>query len=406
MAKKIHRLTSAQIQKLSKPGWYPDGQGLYLQVSQSNTKSWVYRYEKDGKERRHGLGSYTTNTLEVARISASQCRQLRNDGYDPIDFKRQQLDDTKIRAIDFKTCALSYIESHKLSWKSSKHETQWRNSLETYAYPIIGNLTVEKIDTRMIMNVLEPIWFDTTETATRVRQRIETVLDWAKVKGYRSGENPALWRGHLNTLLPKRSKIQKVNHYPAMPYVDLPDYFCSLRNTNTTAARVLALTILTATRTNEIRQATWSEIDFNKSLWVIPENRMKMGKEHRIPLTPESILILNEMKQNKINNFIFPGVQHHKSIGDSALLNLLKQTHPTMTVHGFRSTFRDWCAETTNFPSDLAEAALAHSIINQTQAAYERGDKLDKRRLLMNTWSNYCAKSKPISNVTHIHKQV
>lgn len=408
MAKKINRLKALQVKQLSKQGWYPDGQGLYLQVSPTLSKTWVYRYQKGKTERRHGLGSYPTVTLEVARNAAQLCRQIRNDGFDPIDYKRsieaeKQLEEKK--KVTFKECALIYIESKKSGWKNRKHESQWRNTLETYAYPIIGDLFVQNIDTDLVFEVLEPIWSTKTETASRVRQRIESIIDWAKVKKYRTGENPALWRGHLDKLLTERNKIQKVKHHPAMAYTDLPEYFQMLRKIETVAAKALAFAILTATRTSETRQARWSEIDLNNGVWIIPEERMKMEKEHRVPLTPECVSILKEIKHTHNNNYVFSGLKQNKAISDAALLKLLKQTHSTLTVHGFRSTFRDWCAEMTNYPSWLAEAALAHSIRNQTQAAYERGDKFDKRRKLMNTWSNYCAKNKKVSNVTPIHKQ-
>jgi len=390
------------VKKLSTQGWYPDGQGLYLQVSPTHTKSWVYRYQINKQERRHGLGTYPIITLEAARKEAIYCAQLRSQGYDPIEYKKQvknkrQLENLK--NITFMECAITYIDSHKAGWKNPKHEKQWLNTLKTYADPFIGKISVQDIDTALVMKVLEPIWYKKTETATRIRQRIESVLDWAKVRKYRTGENQALWRGHLDQLLPKRAKVQKVKHHPAMLYAELPKYFSNLRKIKTIAAKALAITILTATRTNETCRAKWSEIDLDKGVWEIPETRMKMDKVHRIPLTAECLLILKEMRPFKINDFVFPGLKEKKSISDAALLKLLKQTHPTLTVHGFRSTFRDWCAELTNFSSDLAEAALAHSVGNQVQAAYERGDKFEKRRTLMIAWSDYAKENKIIALV-------
>ncbi len=402
MAKRINRLTAISVKRLSVKGLYPDGQGLYLQVSPTHTKSWVYRYQINKKERRHGLGTYPIITLEVARKEANYCAQLRVQGYDPIEYKKQvkhkrHLDNSK--NITFMECAIAYIDSHKAGWKNPKHEKQWLNTLKTYADPFIGKISVQDIDTTLVMKVLEPIWYIKTETATRIRQRIESVLDWAKVRKYRTGENPALWRGHLDQLLPKRAKVQKVKHYPAMPYADLPNYFNNLRKIETIAAKALAFTILTSTRTNETCQAKWSEIDLDKGIWEIPEIRMKMDKVHRIPLTTECLTILKEMTLFKINAFVFPGLKENKSISDAAVLKLLKQTYPDLTVHGFRSTFRDWCAEITNFSSDLAEAALAHSVGNQVQAAYERGDKFEKRRTLMIAWSDYAKENKTITLV-------
>ena len=414
MAKKIHRLKALIVQKLSKTGWYPDGQGLYLQVSPSGSKSWCYRYEKASKERRHGLGSYPTIKLEAARKAADLCRKLRTDGHDPIEFKRQQELDKKLKAakgITFKECALKYIDSHKAGWKNKKHKQQWENTLETYAYPVIGDLSVQTIDVGLVMNILEPIWFTKTETASRVRSRIENILDWAKVRKYRVGENPALWRGHLDKLLPKRTKVQKVKHFAAMPYPELPDYFRKLQKVDTISSKALTLAILTATRSNETRGAKWGEIDLKKGIWIISEERMKAGREHRVPLTPECIKILESLKPSKVDNdtLVFPSLRNtkntNKPISDASILNELKNKHPTLTVHGFRSTFRDWCAEMTNYPSELAEATLAHIIKDATQAAYERGDKFEKRRKLMDAWSAYCMKGKKTSDVIPIKKK-
>ena len=395
MAKKIDRLQPLQVKKLTKPGWYPDGRGLYLQVSTSGSKSWVYRYETGGKERRHGLGSFHDISLVDARKAAEHCRQLRDEGLDPISHKRniraeRQLEEAK--GITFKECSLAYIESHKAGWKNRKHESQWRNTLDTYAFPVMGDLSVQDIDVGLVMKVLEPIWFGKTETASRVRQRIENILDWAKARNYRTGENPALWRGHLDKLLPKRSKVQKVQHFNAMPYADLPEYFRSLRKIDTLAAKTLAFTILTATRSNEARGAKWNEINLQTGTWIIPDERMKADRPHRVPLTRDCMKILKEVEPFKTGALVFPGLRKGKSISDAALLKLLKQTHPALTVHGFRSSFRDWCAEMTNYPGALAEAALAHTIKDKTEAAYQRGDMFEKRRKLMDAWLDYCTK--------------
>ena len=413
MAKQIEKLNALSVKRLSKAGWYPDGQGLYLQVSATGTKSWVYRFEKDGKERRHGLGSFLTLSLKDARKSAETCRKLRSEGHDPIDYKKKLESDKRLdvaKGITFKECALSYIKSHKAGWKNKKHEQQWNNTLKTYAYPYIGDLSVQTIDVGLVMNVLEPIWFEKTETASRVRSRIEIILDWAKVRKYRTGENPALWRGHLDKLLPKRTKVQKVKHFAAMPYIDLPDYFRSIRKTDTVAAKALAFSILTATRSTETREAKWSEIDIKKGVWIVPEERMKASREHRVPLSDESIKILEEMKPFKTNDLVFAGLLdkkgNRKGISDAAVLKLLKTTHPSLTVHGFRSTFRDWCAEMTNYPSELAESTLAHTIKDTTQAAYERGDKFIKRKKLMDAWASYCINGNKNSDVVPIKSKI
>lgn len=393
MAKKIHLLTDREVKNLIKPGSNPDGNGLYLQVSNTGSKAWFYRYQVNHKGRKHGLGSYPTISLKSARERAEQCRQLRANGIDPITHKRRNEADKKLeaaKAITFKECATLYIDSHKKGWKNLKHESQWTNTLTTYAYPVIGEISVQQIDVGLVMKVIEPIWHEKTETASRIRQRIEKVLDWAKVRQYRTGDNPAVWRGHIENLLPKRSKVQKVQHFKAMPYGDVPDYFKTLRKKETITSKALAFTILTATRNNEVREAKWHEIDLNAGIWSIPEERMKAEREHRVPLTQECLAVLEEAKKFKVNDYVFPGLSKNRPLSNQSLLKLLKTIHPTLTVHGFRSSFRDWCAEMTAYPREVAEAALAHSLTSATEAAYQRGDLLEKRREMMTTWATYC----------------
>ena len=391
MAKTVNRLTALKVGKIKKAGWYPDGMGLYLQVSKTGSKSWVYRYEKVGKERRHGLGGYPTVSLEDARKAAEFCRKLRHEGIDPIEHKkdlRVACELEKAKSITFKECALAYIDSHKSGWKNRKHESQWRNTLETYAYPVIGDLSVQDVDIGLVLVILEPLWVEKTETASRVRQRIENVLDWAKVRKYRQGENPARWRGHLDKLLPKPNDVQKVQHFPAMPYKAVPEYFRELRQVDTVAAKALALIILTATRNSEAREARWQEFDLESMIWEIPAERMKAGKSHRVPLSVEAVKILNEVK-DCVSEFVFPGAKHGKPISEASVRNVLRKTHNGLTVHGFRSSFRDWCAEMTRSPREVAEAALAHVLKDKTEAAYQRGDIFDKRRKLMDSWHGY-----------------
>lgn len=393
MARQINKLSSLKARNLKEPGWFPDGRGLYLQISKTGSKSWVYRYETRGKERRCGLGSYLDVSLEGARKAAERCRQLRLEQIDPIEHKRKIEADKRLeeaRGLTFKECATAFIDSHKAGWKNPKHEMYWRNTLEAYAYPVIGELSVQAIDTGLVMKVIEPIWFNKTETASRVRQRIENILDWAKVRGYRVGENPALWRGHIERLLPKRSKVQKVEHFKAMPYAEIPDYFRHLRKTDTLAAKALAFTILTVSRTSEARGTLKAEINEKEQVWNIPGERMKPGRPHRVPLNKECLKILKEAEAYQRDNFVFPALRKEKPISDAALLKLVKQTHPDLTVHGFRSTFRDWCAEMTAYPRELAESALAHTLKDKTEAAYQRGDMLEKRRKLMDAWADYC----------------
>jgi len=408
MAKKIHLLSDREVKNLNKPDAYPDGNGLYLQVSNTGSKSWFYRYQVNNKGRKHGLGAYPTISLKSARERAEQCRQLRADGKDPIEYKRKIDADKKLedaKAITFKECALAYIESHKEGWKNRKHEQQWRNTLETYAYPVFGDISVQKIDVGLVMNAIEPIWKKKTETASRVRQRIENVLDWARVRQYRTGENPARWRGHIENLLPKRSKVQKVQHFEAMPYVDVPEYFRELRKVETLTAKALAFCILTTARNGTIRNARWDEIDWDTNTWTIPEEGMKAGRVHRTPLTPECLKILEEVKPFKVNDYIFPGLKRNRPLSNQALLKLLKTTHPTLTIHGFRSSFSDWCAETTAFPENLTEAALAHIVKDKTQAAYQRGDLFKKRIKLMDAWSNYCVIGKKAGDVIPLNNK-
>lgn len=408
MAKTVNRLTAMQVNKNNKPGWYADGMGLYLQVSKTGGKSWVYRYQKKGKEYRHGLGPVSATTLIEARQAAHDCRSLRDKGIDPIEHRKhllikRELDSKK--GITFKQCAFACIEFQKSGWKNRKHESQWRNTLKTYAYPVMGDVAVRDIDIGMVLNVLEPIWETKTETASRVRQRIEKVLDWASVRQYRIGENPARWSGHLEQILPLRSKVQKVKHFAALPYSDISDYFRKLRKIDTLASKALAFLIVTAARSGEARGATWDEIDLETGVWCIPPNRMKSDRPHRVPLTSEALEILREVKPFGKDNFVFPGLGKDKPISDAAIRKLLKKSHPELTVHGFRSCFRDWCAEMTNFSHEVAESALAHVIKDKTEAAYRRGDMFVKRRKLMDAWATYCLEGKKVANIIPIKKQ-
>jgi len=409
MAKTVKQLKDLQIRRFTKPGAYPDGEGLYLQVRDSGAKDWFYRYEVAGKGRKRGLGPYPTISLERAREDALVCRQLRKQGIDPIEhYKEIELnkDLEKAKSTTFKECALTYIDTHRHGWRNKKHESQWRNTLKTYAYPTIGDLPVQAIDIDLVMKVLEPIWFEKTETASRIRQRIENILDWATVRKLRKGDNPALWRGRLDKLLPKRTKVQKTVHFAAMDYKDVPEYFQSLRAKDTLASKALAFTILTATRSGEARAATRSEI--NDNVWIIPDSRMKAEREHRVPLSDEAMKIIKEMEpfERQTDDLIFPGLAHAKPISEASLLKIVKQTHPTLTVHGFRSSFRDWCAEQTSYPREVAEAALAHTLKDKTEAAYQRSDMFEKRRKLMDSWADYCLKVQTDADVVPINKVI
>lgn len=390
MAKKVKQLSEIKLKTLKIPGAYADGDGLYFQVTKTGSRSWFYRYQHQGKQRKQGLGSYPTVTLAMARDKTLACRQLLVSGVDPIQDRRQKKLDAELKANRQKTfryCAEQYIDSKKGEWSNAKHVYQWTQSLDHYAYPIIGDTPVQEIGIVQILDVLQPIWNTKTETATRVRQRIEAILDWAKVRQFRAGENPALWRGTLDKLLPKPSKIRIVRHQPAMPYDLLPEYFAGLQEQNSVAALALQFIILTATRSGEARMATWDEIVGDT--WIIPAERMKSRRAFRIPLLPAArdVLAKVEEKAGK-GTHVFPG--REIGISDTSVRNVLHDMYPEYTVHGFRSTFRDWCAEKTNFPRELAESALGHVLQDKTEAAYQRGDLFEKRRELMGAWATYC----------------
>jgi len=375
---------------------YPDGGGLYLQIAAGGARSWVYRYMLNGAARYMGLGPLHTVTLAQARVKALEARRLRQEGLDPIEARNVELGKVRLeaaKAITFRDATERYIESKKAEWRNAKHAKQWKSTLETYAYPIIGSVPVQDVDIGLVMKVLEPIWRTKTETASRVRGRIESILDWARVLGYRQGENPARWRGHLENTLPKRSKVQKVIHHPALPYDEIGAFMETLRQQKGISASALEFLILTATRTNETVGARWSEIEFNKKTWTIPGDRIKAGKEHRVPLSAAALAILKKMQSISRDDFVFPGGKPKKPLSNMALLALLKRIgRSDLTAHGFRSTFRDWAAERTNHPREVAEMALAHSLGDKVEAAYRRGDLFEKRRHLMNDWAVFCSK--------------
>lgn len=397
MSRSTKKLTAAKVKNTTQPGMYSDGEGLYLQVSKTSTKSWVLRYKRHGKAREMGLGALITVSLSDARIKALHYRKMLLEGEDPIFVRDQEklakrLEETA-GAKSFKDCAKEYITAHKASWNNEKHINQWENTLSSYAEPKFGSKPVEQVDTTLVMKCLEPIWYNKTETANRVRGRIESILDWAKVKGYRSGENPARWKGHLDQLLPAPSKVKKVKHHSAMPYKDIGDFISLLQKQESISARSLEFTILTACRTQEVLGAKWDELDLEDRIWTIPSDRMKMKREHQVPLTDRMLKIIKamEMFKEKENDYIFPGSKEDKPQSNMTMLNLLKRVKRTdITVHGFRSTFRDWVAENTTFPGEVAEMALAHKIMNDVEAAYRRGNLLDKRRELMSDWDDYC----------------
>lgn len=386
------RLTAIAVEKMAKPGRYGDGHGLWLQVSPSGTKAWLFRYQRHGRARQMGLGPVHTISLAEARQKALDCRKLLLDGSDPIDARCERVASTKVeaaRGVSFKSCAERFIAGHEASWKNKVHRAQWKSTLQSYCYPVFGDLPVAAVDTGLVLKVLEPIWTEKPETAGRVRGRIETVVDWATARGYRQGDNPARWRGHLDKLLPARRKVARVKHHAALPYRDLPAFMADLRAREGTSARALEFAVLTAARTGETIGAKGSEFDFDEKAWTLPGERMKAGREHRVPLSDRAFAILEGLPRE--GEFVFVGAKAGKALSNMAMLELMKGMRPGFVPHGFRSTFRDWAAETTAYPNEVVEMALAHAIESKVEAAYRRGDLFEKRRRLMADWARYCA---------------
>lgn len=391
----INRLSARKVEVEKRPGLYADGLGLYLQVRSTGAKSWIFRYRVNGRLRDMGLGSYFAVSLAEARERAAKCRNMRANGLDPIEEKRAGAAERKAAAAreqTFRQCANAYIAAHRAGWKNAKHADQWAATLETYAHPVIGDILVSRVDTALVLRVLEPIWTARTETATRLRGRIESVLDWARVRGHRTGDNPARWRGHLDHMLPKRSKVSPVRHHAALPIDEIPRFMSALREQAGVSARALEFAILTATRTSETLGATWEEIDLAQAVWIVPAKRMKGGREHRVPLSRSTLRILSEMRQTPGGgDYVFPGARAGRGLSNMALLAVLKRMGRTgVTTHGFRSTFRDWASERTQFPHEVAEMALAHAVADKVEKAYRRGDLFDKRRALAAAWDDFC----------------
>jgi integrase len=394
MARTVGKLTALKVGRPLKPGMYADGAGLYLQVRGAGAKSWVFRFSLHGKAREMGFGSLSAVSLSDARTKAAECRRLRQEGIDPIEARkarRQQAALDAAKSLTFKEASASYIASHKAGWRNEKHASQWENTLATYAEPVLGRLSIQAIDTGLVLKVLEPIWKTKPETASRIRGRIEAILDWAKVRGLRQGENPARWRGHLDHLLPAKAKVRRVKHHAALPYAELPDFIANLRAQESVAARALEFTILTAARTGDTIGAVWDEVNTSEKIWTVPAGRMKAGKEHRVPLSSRALAILRDAHDLRTADCVFPGGKAGKPLSNMAMTEVLRRMgRGDVTVHGFRSTLRDWAAERTNFPSEVVEMALAHAVGNKVEAAYRRGDLFDKRRRLMAEWATYC----------------
>lgn len=403
MARQQQRLSALQVTKLSKPGLYGDGGGLTLQITPTGAKSWLFRYMVAGKPFGMGLGPTHTVSLAEARQKALEARKLLLDGINPLAAKKKGQIAAALanaRMMTFDQCAEAYILAHKASWKNAKHAEQWTNTLKTYASPVFGRLPVAEIDTGLVVKCLAPIWESKTETASRLRGRIESVLGWATTSGYRTGENPARWKGHLENLLATISKASRTKHHPSLPWQRIGTFMVALRAREGVAARAVEFAILTACRSGEVRGARWAEFDTVGKVWTIPAERMKARREHEVPLSDAALALLEAMP--KEGELVFFGTRG-QPLSDMSLTAVLRRMNGNdrpvwadangegVTVHGFRSTFRMWAAETTNYPREVAEHALAHQLPDAVERAYQRGSQFAKRAALMAEWAAYCA---------------
>lgn len=412
MPRKLSNALTPLAVKNAKPGRHADGGGLHLLVKETGARSWVYRFMLDGKTRDIGLGAAAgpdAVSLADARDAAAALRLKVKSGTDPLAERQQRAAEAlaaaqaaQVAGITFKAVAEAHIAANEDGWRNDKHRQQWRNTLATYVYPVIGELPVAEVGTAHVLQILEPIWKAKAETASRVRGRMETILDAAKARGYRGGENPARWRGHIAQILPARTRLSR-GHHTAMPYEAIPAFMAQLRKRDAMAALALEFAILTAARTGEVIGATWAEVDLAKAVWTIPATRMKAGKEHRIPLSPRTVEILEAVKPLG-KEWLFPATKGGK-LSSMAMSMLLRRMKVDVTVHGFRSGFRDWAAERTSYAHEVCEMALAHVIGNKAEAAYRRGDLFDKRRRLMVDWATYCGSGSAAgAKVTPIRK--
>lgn len=392
MAQSVNQLTTIKVQRVKTPGMYADGAGLYLQVTSENAKSWLLRYSLVGKAREMGLGSLRKVSLAEARRKARECHRLLEGHVDPIEHRRAARTAAALasaKTITFKEAAAKYIAMRSKGLKNAKHAAQWGTTIATYAGQVLGKLPVRDITVDLVHRVLEPIWTTKPETAGRVRGRIEKILGWAKVNGYREGENPARWRDNLDQLLPRLSEVRKVKHHPALPYAELPAFMKMLRHEVGTAARALEFTILTAARTEEVMLARPAEITRRDKLWTAPPEHMKLKREHLVPLCDQAMRLLESASES----YLFPSASHpDKHLSNMAMLKVLERMgYSHVTVHGFRSTFKDWAGDRTRFENYVSEAALAHASGDKIEAAYARSAVLDKRRKLMEAWAKFCS---------------
>jgi len=394
MPKIAKELSPLAINKIKERGWHAVGHvaGLGLKVSKTGARSWVMRVMVGGKRREFGLGSFPTTQLASAKDRARSTRDQIFSGIDPAITKKQAksaLAAQRAKAVTFKTLAEQYIAQHEASWKNAKHAAQWISTLERYAYPVCGHMVAADIDTAAVLSILEPIWLQKSETASRLRGRIEAVLDFSTAKGLREGPNPARWKGHLALTLPSKRKISPVKHHPAVPVKDMPVFFEELQKREGTAVRALEFLTLTAARSGEVRGVDWGEIDLAKKVWVIPAERMKAKREHRVPLSTQAIKLLKAQPSYKSGGLVFPGGKPTTKLSDMALTAVMRRMEVQAVPHGLRSSFRDWVGEQTSYPREVAEMALAHVVANATEGSYWRSDLFEKRQLMMEEWAGY-----------------
>jgi integrase len=398
------KLSARAVETMTEPGRHSDGDGLYLNITTTGAKSWLFMWKKDGKRREMGLGSFADVSLSKAREKTKACREVLADGKDPIEI-RDAAKKAAIAIPTFGKCADDLIAEKEKHWRNDKHKAQWRMTLDVYAAPLRSR-AVDRIDTEAVLGVLKPLWHDKPETASRLRGRIEAVLDAARVLGHRpeNEANPACWRGHLDKLLTARKTLTR-GHHAAMPYEDVPAFVARLRERAATTALALEFVVLTAARSGEVRGAQWSEFDFDKKVWTIPGARMKAGREHRVPLSDRAAEIVEKLAEAKTGDFVFPGNGGRKPLSVMAMDMLLRRMDVDVTVHGFRSAFRDWAGNETHFPREVAEQALAHILKDKTEAAYRRSDALEKRRALMEAWENYCEPKGAAGNIVQFARE-
>ena len=419
MARQLNRLTALQVSKLNKPGLHGDGGGLTLQITRTGVKSWLFRFMREGKAYGMGLGATHTISLAEARQKALEARKLLADGLNPMAVKKQKLLALALeraKMMTFDQCAASYIEAHKASWKNAKHIDQWTNTLATYASPVFGQQPVADIDTALIVKCLSPIWQTKTETASRLRGRIESVLGWAATSGYRAGENPARWKGHLENLLATIGKSSRTKNHPSLPWQRIGEFMLALKARPGVASKAVEFAVLTACRSGEVRGAQWSEFDFTERVWTIPAERMKARREHQVPISDAALAVLMSIRNTDMvsmgqlsipadSRFVFAGTKM-QALSDMSLTAVIRRMNGDgdkpiwvdangdgITVHGFRSSFRMWAAEMTAYPREVAEHALAHQLPDAVERAYQRGTQFSKRQALMADWGVVCISS-------------